>query len=128
VKRQIISLLGPLRWQRRVGRGPQGCGSPQVAPLDTALGGQPHQRTSGELPQMSCALAVFGPFATAATLLGWPSGVVVSSRAVWAWSQVAGQRAMAQLHQQLQTTAAGPLPPEEPLAAEVAALLMALGA
>jgi hypothetical protein len=73
-------------------------------------------------------LAVFVPFATAATLLGWTSGVVVSPRAVWAWLQVAGQRAMAQLHQQLQATAAGHLPPEEPRAAEVAAMPLALGA
>ena len=128
VKRQIISLLGPLRWQRRVGRCPQGGETPQVAPLDTALGVQPHQRTSDELQQLGCALAVFVPFATAATLLGWTSGVAVSPRAVWAWIQVAGQRAMQQLHQQLQAAAAGHLPPEEPLAAEVAAMPMALGA
>ena len=30
VKRQVISLLGPLRGQRRVGRCPQGCATPQV--------------------------------------------------------------------------------------------------
>jgi hypothetical protein len=41
VKRQIIRLLGPLRWQRRVGRGPQGWATPQGAPLDDALGVPP---------------------------------------------------------------------------------------
>ena len=64
VKRQIVSLLGPLRWQRRVGRCPQGCETPPVAPLDADLGVHPHQRTSGELQQLGCALAVFVPFAT----------------------------------------------------------------
>ena len=128
VKRQVISLVGPLRWRRRVGRCPQGCETPQVAPLDDALGLHPHQRTSGELQHLGCALAVFVPFATAATLLGWASGVVVSPRAVWEWVQAAGQRAMAQLHAQLQAAAEGHLPPEEPLAAEVAAMPLALEA
>ena len=99
-----------------------------MAPLDDALGLQPHQRTSGEFQSLGCALAVFVPFATAATLLGWASGVAVSPRAVWEWVQAAGQRAMEQLHAQLQAAAAGHLPPEEPLAAEVAAMPLALGA
>jgi hypothetical protein len=71
VKRQVISLVGPIRWQRRIGRCPQGCETPQVAPFDEELGLQPHQRTSGELQSLGCALAVFVPFATAATLLRW---------------------------------------------------------
>ena len=128
VKRQVLSLVGPLQWQRRVGRCPQGCETPQVAPLDDELGLQPHQRTSGELQSLGCALAVFVPFATAATLLGWASGVAVSPRAVWEWVQAAGQRAMEQLHAQLQAAAEGHLPPAEPLAAEVAAMPLALGA
>src|SRR5919199_4139121 len=47
----MTSLFGPNQWQRRVGRCPQGCATPQVAPLDEALGVQPHQRTSGELQE-----------------------------------------------------------------------------
>ena len=35
--RQMMSLCGLIRWQRRVGRCPQGCTIPQVAPLDDAL-------------------------------------------------------------------------------------------
>jgi hypothetical protein len=128
VPRQITSLCGPIQWQRRVGRCPQGCAIPQVAPFDEALGVQPQQRTSRELQHLGCALAVFVPFATAAALLGWASGVAVSPRAVWEWVQAAGQRAMAQLHAQLQAVAEGHLPTEEPLAAEVAAMPLALGA
>jgi hypothetical protein len=71
VKRQVLSLVGPLQWQRRVGRCPQGCATPHVAPLDEALGLRPHQHTSTELQHLSCALAVFVPFATAAMLLRW---------------------------------------------------------
>jgi hypothetical protein len=126
--RQMMSLLGPIRWQRRVGRCPQGCAIPQVAPLDSALGVQPHQRTSDDLQALGCALAVFVPFATAARLLGWYCGSVVSPRAVWGWVQAAGQRAMVHLQKDLASVARGDVPPPEPLVAEHTALPLALGA
>ena len=126
--RQVTSLFGPIQWRRRVGRCPRGCVIPQVAPLDEALGVQPHQRTSGELQSLGCALAVFMPFATAARLLGWYSGSTVSPRAVWCWVQAAGQRAMEQLHEQLQALAQGHLPPEESRAAELATAPLLMGA
>jgi hypothetical protein len=126
--RPMTSLLGSIPWQRRVGRCPQGCAIPQVAPLDEALGVQPHQRTSGELQSLGCALAVFVPFATAARLLGWYCGSVVSPRAVWCWVQAAGQKAMAHLQEELDTVAQGSMPTPEPLAADLAALPVALGA
>jgi len=93
VGRQITSLFGVVRWRRRVGRCPAGCAIGQVAPLDEELGLQPHQRTSGELQFLGCALAVFVPFATAAQLLGWYSGGTVSAQALWGWVQAAGCRA-----------------------------------
>ena len=126
--RQLTSVLGTIRWQRRVGRCPQGCAIPQVAPLDEALGVQPHQRTSGELQYLGCALAVFVPFATAARLLGWYCGGVVSPRAVWGWVQAAGHHAMEHLHGELATVTRGDEPTPEPLTAEVAAWPLALGA
>ena len=126
--RQLTSLFGPIRWRRRVGRCPHGCAIPQVAPLDETLGVQPHQRTSEELQALGCALAVFVPFATAARLLGWYCGGVVSARAVWEWVQAAGRHAMALLQEELDTAAQGHGPPPEPLAAEHAALPLALGA
>jgi hypothetical protein len=126
--RQMTSLFGPIRWQRRVGRCPQGCAIPQVAPLDEELGVQPHQRTSGELQSLGCALAVFVPLATAARLLGWYSASVVSPRAVWCWVQAAGHQAMAHLQAELETVAQGHTPTPEPLAADLAALPLALGA
>jgi hypothetical protein len=128
LKRQVISLFGPLQWRRRVGRCPQGCHLPQVAPLDEELEVLPHQRTSGELQALGCALAVFVPFATAATLLGWYSGRLVSPQAVWGWVQAAGQRAMAQFQAHLDALATGALPPEEPLPAEHAVMPLLLGA
>ena len=126
--RQLTSLFGPLQWRRRVGRCPRGCDIPQVAPLDATLGVQPYQCTSGELQALGCALAVFVPFATAARLLGWYCGGMVSPRAVWCWVQAAGHQAMAQLQADLDAVAREDVPPPEPLTAELTALPLALGA
>ena len=126
--RQMTSLFGPIQWQRRVGRCPRGCALSQVAPLDEALGVHPHQRTSGELQALGCALAVFVPFATAARLLGWYCGSVVSPRAVWCWVQAAGHQAMAHLQEELAAVARGREPTPEPLTAAQAALPLAVGA
>lgn len=68
------------------------------------------------------------PFATAATLLAWASGVAVSLRTVWEGVQAAGRRAMEQLHEPLQGLAPGRLPTEEPLAAERVAAPFLMGA
>ena len=127
-QRQLMSLFGPIRWRRRVGRCPQGCAIPQVAPFDEALGVQPHQRTSGELQSLGCAFAVFVPFATAARLLGWYCGGVVSPRAVWWWVQAAGHQAMAHLQEDLRSRGQGRRATARALAAELAALPLALGA
>ena len=97
--RQRTSLCGPLQWQRRIGRCPQGCAIPQVAPLDKACGVQPHQRTSGEMQALGGALAVFVSFATAARLLGWYCSSEISPCAVWYWVQAAGHQAMAHLQE-----------------------------
>src|SRR5262249_62011467 len=73
-KRQGSSLLGPRRWQRRGGRWPQGGEPPQGAPVEAALGGQPHPRTSGALQPLGGALAGVVPWATAAPRRGWAGG------------------------------------------------------
>ena len=126
--RQMMSLFGPIQWRRRVGRCPRGCDIPQVAPLDATLGVQPHQRTSGELQSLGCALAVFVPFATAARLLGWYGGGVVSPRAVWCWVQAAGHQAMEQLQADLDAVAREDVPLPEPLTAALAAAPLLIGA
>ena len=127
-KRQIISLFGPIQWRRRVGRCPHGCETPQVAPLDEALGVQPHQRTSGELQSLGCALAVFVPLATAARLLGGYRGGTVSPQAVGGWVQAAGQQAMQTLQEHVHALALGDLPALEALAAALATAPLILGA
>ena len=126
--RQVMSLCGPIQWRRRVGRCPQGCAIPQIAPFDEVLGVQPYQRSSAEVQSLGCALAVFVPFATAARFLGWYIGRPVSARAVWCWVQTAGHQAMEHLHADLASVAQGHEPTPEPLTAARAALPLALGA
>lgn len=60
--RVLFTLLGWVRWKRRVGRCRNKCRIGQVAPLDDALGLVPHQETSTEVKKVACALAVFLPF------------------------------------------------------------------
>lgn len=115
VKREVKSLVGVMRWRRRVGRCPEGCELGQIAPLDEALGLEPYQRSSGELQYLGGSLAVFVPYATAARLLSWYSASSVSARAVWCWTQVAGARAMSILQSQLEALDRGQEPEEEVL-------------
>jgi len=128
IPRQVDTLLGCIHWRRRVGRCPNGCKIGQVAPLDEDLGLQPHQRTSGELKLAACALAVFVPFETAATLLRLLSGVQTSPGAVWLWVQEVGQRAMEWLQRELENLAKGQLPDEEPMDERMAAQPLLVGA
>lgn len=127
--RQVSSLLGVIRWERRGGRCPRGCKIGQVAPLDSALGLAPNQRSSIELKQVVCALAVFVPFETAAALLNRLHGIIVSPGAVWLWVQEAGQRMMEELQRELDAldlpTRSGPT---EPLDEKTAALPLLIGA
>jgi hypothetical protein len=126
--RQVMSLCGPMRWRRRVGRCPHGCETPQVAPLDEALGVQPHQRPSGERQSLGWAVAVCVPCATAARVLGWYRGRTVSPQAGWGWVHAAGQRAMETLQEHVHALAHGDLPAPEALAADRAAAPWVRGA
>ncbi len=101
VERRMKTLLGTLTWKRRVWRCGYGCQIGLVAPLDTALGIQPNQRTSFEVQQAACVLAVFVPFGIASLLLKSVAGVEVHSTSIWEWVQAAGHDAMQRLEQEL---------------------------
>lgn len=126
--RQLTTWLGIIRWERRVLRCPQKCHIGQIAPLDKALGLDPHQETSAELKEMACALAVFVPFETAAVLLKRLSGVVVSPAAIWTWVQAVGQQAIARLEREVKALAEGQTPDPEPIDADTAANPLVIGA
>ena len=127
-ERTLHTRFGAIRWRRRVGRCPHGdVGSP-VAPLEQAVGVLPHQRTGVEVQWMGCLLAVLVPYETAGRLLHQLTGVPVAAGTLWRWVQQAGQRVMAQITDELQGLVAGTLPSAEPLAAELAALPLVIGA
>ena len=126
--RQITSVIGTIRWKRRVGRCPHGCAIGQIAPLDNALGLLPHQRTSIELQQLGCLLAIFVPFETVAVLLNRLISVQVSSSAVWHWVQRAGEKAMDCLNNQLAELASGQLPQMESQDEAICVLPLLMGA
>lgn len=128
VPRQLTTILGVLRWHRRVARCPHHCKIGLLAPLDTELGLAPHQQASDELKQLCCALAVFVPFATVTTLLGRVLPVTVCSATLWHWVQEKGATAMAHLSTELEQLAEGQSPAPEPLPEDAATKPLAVGA
>jgi hypothetical protein len=126
--REMITLIGVIKWWRRRGECPNGCEIGQVVPLDEALGLKPYQRTSLEVKWLASALAVFVPFETAAVLLGLLTGVKVCPKSIWSWVQEAGHRARVQLKAQLEALEQGILPPEEAMEADNRALPLLIGA
>ena len=67
-KRQLTTLIGVIRFKRRVGRCPAHCRIGQMAPLDIELELTSHQRSDLRLKRVACLLAVFVPFETAQNL------------------------------------------------------------
>jgi hypothetical protein len=126
--REMLTLIGRVKWWRRRGGCPAGCEIGQVIPLDEALGVQPYQRTSLEVKWLGSALAVFVSFETAAVLLGLLTGVKVCPKSIWLWVQEAGQQAIAQLQADLKALVEDSLPAEETRAAEIEALPLLIGA
>ena len=127
-RREMMTLLGLVKWRRRVRVCPGKCASGQVVALDVALGLQPYQRTSLEVKWLVCALAVFVPFEIAAVLFKLLTGVKVESKSIWAWVQYSGQQAMTQLETQLESLTQGSLPDEEVMSAATKVLPLLLGA
>ncbi len=128
VSRQITSVIGLIRWKRRVGRCPKGCSIGQIAPLDKALGLLPYQRTCFGLQKFGCLLAIFVPFETVSVLLNCLISVQVSPTAVWHWVQTAGQKAMDRLNDQLTELSAGQLPQMDLLDEAISMLPLLIGA
>lgn len=127
-RRTMVTLIGQVKWRRRVRRCPQGCKIGQVAPSDEALGLGPFQKTSEEVKWLGCALAVFVPYETSGQLLAMLSGVKVSGKAIWGWVQASGQRAQAELSAELANLEVGVLPELEASDTASQALKLAIGA
>ena len=78
-----------------------------MAPLDTELQLAPHQHSCVSFKRLACLLAVFVPYQTASKLLNELTSIEVSAKAIWHWTQNAGQRAIDTLNDELQTLAQG---------------------
>lgn len=99
--RQLHTLIGEIRWTRRVGRCPGHCAKTHCCPLDRALGLRPHQRVGDGLKRLGCLLCILQPYTLAAWLLGQWTGSSVSQSSLFNWVQGMGKTAMEQLNQQL---------------------------
>lgn len=118
--RRIKSIIGDIKWKRRLGRCPKKCVIGQVAPFDRELGLTSNQKSDVGLQQVACLAAIFVPFETAAMLLKQLTGIGISSQAVWEWVQSAGQQMMKSLEAELAALAAGELPETEAMSAKTA--------
>jgi hypothetical protein len=126
--RQIKSIIGEIKWERRLGRCSNKCAIGQVAPLDKELGLASNQKSDTGLQQVACLVAIFVPFETAAMLLKQLTGTEVSGQAIWEWVQSVGQRMMNNLEAELEGLAAGELPETEVISAKLAAQTLLMGA
>ncbi len=105
VPRTIHSVLGVLRWRRRVWRCPQRCPIGHIAPYDDELGLAAYQQTSDELQQIACEYAVFVPFRLSAHFVSRTFNIAVSAGSVWNWVQRAGTVASSRVQQALDALA-----------------------
>lgn len=112
-KREMLTLIGRVKWWRRVRGCPEGCEIGTIVLSDKELGLQPYQQTSLEVKWLACALAIFVPYEIASVLLGMLTGVKVCSKSIWWWVQERGQKAMLQLNAHLEALRSGDLPEEE---------------
>ena len=126
--RQLLTLVGRVRWRRRVGRCPQGCRGSQSIPFDTVLGIDAYQQTSLELARLGCLLAIFVPFELAAWLLSQLSGVQVSDDSLWQWVQHYGVQAMGQCEAAVKRWQQGHAPTLGVLSDEVIAMPLLIAA
>jgi len=126
--REILTLIGWVKWKRRVRRCPNGCAGKQVAPSDELLGVTAYQKSGLEVKWLASALAIFVPFETAAVLLAMLTGVKVESKSIWLWVQERGKLAKEQLETQLADLEAGDLPEVELQEAALKSLSLLIGA
>lgn len=126
--RQIKSVIGDIKWNRRLGRCSKRCAIGQVAPFDEELGLVSNQKSDVSLQQIACLVAIFVPFETAAMLVKQLTGIGISSQAIWEWVQSVGQQMMKSLEAELEALAAGKQPEAEALSAKTAAQILLMGA
>jgi hypothetical protein len=125
--RQMLTLVGWVKWRRRVGCCPNGCQGSRTIPFDQVLEIGAYQQTSDEVRRFGCLLCVFLPFELSSWLLRQFTGLQFESDTLWSWVQTYGQQAMTDLSQQLARLSAGEAPEAETLEAKIAQMTLAIG-
>ena len=126
--RQMVTLVGRVKWRRRVGVCPNKCLGSRQIPLDYNLGIAPHQQTSEEVQRLGCLLCVFLPFELSSDFLSQLTGLRFDTDTLWSWVHQRGQQAMEQLSEQLGRCADGEEPEAEALSEQLAQMSLAIGA
>lgn len=126
--RRLNTLIGEIRWSRRVGRCPNHCPGPSSVPLDDALGLAPHQKTGNGLKRLGVLLCVMLPYEMASYLLGQWSGIQVCDSTLWNWVQQMGRQASDQMDEQLKDYENGGVVDAEELDAHLQSLCLAISA
>jgi hypothetical protein len=126
--RRIKSIIGGIKWERRLGRCANKCLIGQEAPFDKELGLASNQKSDVGLQQVACLVAIFVPFESAAMLIKQLTGSDVSGQAIWEWVQSVGQRMKQSLEAELEALAAGDVPDVEAMSAEIATQTLLMGA
>ena len=78
---QIKSIIGDIKWKRRLGRCPNKCAIGQVAPLDKEMGLASNQKSDTGLQRVACLVAIFVPFETATRTFAYFSPVYIGKNA-----------------------------------------------
>ena len=124
--RRIRSLIGVVAWKRRIWRCPKRCEIGQTAPFDEVLGIGPNQRTSEEIKELACLLAIFVPYGIASMPMAALVGVKVCSTSIWEWVQIYGNKAVSKLEGELKLLSEGQFPNRAEMDEKVSKLLMAI--
>jgi len=126
--RTITSLIGKLRWKRRILRCPRGCKIGQIAPFDEELDIKPYQIYSVELIKMACLLAVFVPYEISSKILKQLTGVSICANTIWNWVQNKGRDVMNKVQEELNRMESGEMPVPEKIDQSISDLPMVIGA
>jgi len=126
--RRIKSIIGEIKWERRLGRCVNKCVIGQVSPFDKELGLASNQKSDSGLQRVACLVAIFVPFESAAMLMKQLTGSEVSGQAIWEWVQSVGQRMKKSLEAELESLVVGDLPEVEAMSAEIAGQILLMGA
>ena len=125
--RCIRTIIGLIKWRRRIWRCPYGCNIKQIVPFDEELGIKPNQKISNELKQMACLLAVFLPYQIASTVMTAITGIKISHTTIFNWVQCIGAQAKLNIENELKALSENKLPDKAEIPEKIVDLLMAIG-